>query len=98
MSNNPIRCSCGHLSCATTIRADGIDRLYFAVMGPTPDGALYYRIHGPSVLIEFDNSLNRGENVPDPNHVHSILWYPGTDMGEDLLKRHYESGEHTHAH
>jgi len=80
------------------IRADGVARLHFAVMGPTTDGALYYRVHGPSVLIEFDNSLNRGENVPDPNHVHSILWYPGTDMGEDLLRRHYESGEHAHAH
>jgi hypothetical protein len=80
------------------IRADGVARLHFAVMGPTADGALYYRVHGPSVLIEFDNALNRGENVPDPNHVHSILWYPGTDMGEDLLRHHYESGEHAHAH
>lgn len=24
---NPIRCSCGHLSCNTTIAADGIDNL-----------------------------------------------------------------------
>ncbi|MDH4021535.1 MAG: DUF3500 domain-containing protein [Gammaproteobacteria bacterium] len=81
-----------------TIRRDGVEKLYFAVMGPTAEGAMYYRVHGPAVLIEFDNSLNRGENVPDPNHVHSILWYPGTDMGDDLLRRHYESGEHDHAH
>jgi len=80
------------------IRRDGLEKVHFAVMGPTPDGAVYYRVHAPSLLIEFDNSLNRGENLPDPNHVHSILWYPGTDMGDDLLRRHYESGEHAHEH
>src|SRR6266498_3837167 len=51
------------------IREAGIERLYFAWAGPIDPGhAHYYRIHGPSVLIEFDNSQN------DANHIHSV-WH-----------------------
>ena len=78
------------------IAADGDDSLHFAWMGGTePGGTFYYRIHGPSVLIEFDHTLNigriqQGVREHDPNHIHTILRQPGQDYGADLLRRHYE--------
>lgn len=74
------------------IRADGLDRLHFAWMGPTtPGSAVYYRIHGPSVLVEFDHApdITKRGMPPDPNHVHAIVRRPGADLGEDLLAKHY---------
>ena len=44
----------------------------------------YYRIHGPSILIEFDNTQNQG------NHIHSVVRDLDNDFGEDLLRLHYE--------
>jgi len=75
------------------ILQDGLDSLYFAWMGPTlPGSAIYYRIHGPAILIEFDHAANiRSRKLePDPNHIHSIMRIPGQDFGDDLLRRHYE--------
>lgn len=80
------------------IREDGLDRLHFAWMGPAERGEpVYYRIHGPSVLIEFDHAINITSKAlePDPNHIHTIVRRPGSDLGEDLLARHYaESDQH----
>ncbi len=45
----------------------------------------YYRIHGPTLLIEYDNTQNNG------NHVHSVVRDLTNDWGEDLLKMHYEA-------
>ncbi len=78
------------------IAADGSAALHFAWMGNTePRSTFYYRIHGPSVLIEFDHTLNLARareniNVPDVNHIHSVMRQPGQDYGADLLRRHYE--------
>lgn len=83
------------------IAADGPSTLHFAWMGGTTLGsAFYYRIHGPSVLIEFDHTLNlaRMQNdarEPDVNHIHTVLRQPGQDYGADLLRRHYEQS-HSH--
>lgn len=71
---------------------DGLDRVYFAWMGPTtPGSAIYYRIHGPSILIEFIHARNRrsAAGAHDPNHVHTVLRFPGNDFGTDWLARHY---------
>jgi hypothetical protein len=80
------------------IREDGLERLHFAWMGPAERGqAVYYRIHGPSVLIEFDHAINITSKAlePDPNHIHTIVRRPGSDLGEDLLAQHYaRSGDH----
>jgi hypothetical protein len=80
------------------IEADGLERLHFAWMGATtPGSAVYYRIHGPSILIEFDHApdITKRGMPPDPNHVHTIVRRPGGDLGEDLLARHYrESARH----
>jgi hypothetical protein len=66
----------------------GLDALYFAWAGSTELGeAHYYRVHGPSLLIEYDNTQN------EANHAHTVLRDPEGDFGEDLLREHYE-----HAH
>lgn len=75
-----------------TLRDDGLDEVYFAWMGPTtPGSGFYYRIHGPSILIEFTHAINRrsAEGAVDPNHVHTVFRYPGNDFGEDWLAKHY---------
>ncbi len=63
----------------------GLQNLYFAWAGSTEPGeGHYYRIHGPTVLIEYDNVQGGA------NHVHSVLRDPQNDFGDDLLRRHYE--------
>jgi hypothetical protein len=49
------------------VKAAGIEKIGFAWAGSTERGQKhYYRVQGPTFLIEFDNSQNDG------NHVHSI--------------------------
>ncbi|MDX1578262.1 MAG: DUF3500 domain-containing protein [Gemmatimonadota bacterium] len=67
----------------------GLDRLHFAWAGGTEPGeGHYYRIHGPTVLIEYDNVQGGA------NHVHSVWRDPQNDFGDDLLRRHYEEADH----
>ena len=43
------------------IQEDGFDALHFAWMGPSLFGKpVHYRVHGPSLLMEYDNSLAVG--------------------------------------
>ncbi len=68
--------------------AAGMDNLYFAWMGDTKlemgkDKGHYYRIHGPTILIEFDNTQN------DANHIHTVVRDLTDDFSEDLLEAHY---------
>ncbi|MGH8064880.1 MAG: DUF3500 domain-containing protein [Candidatus Entotheonellia bacterium] len=68
----------------------GIDKLQFAWAGSLePDQAHYYRLHGPTLLIEYDNTRN------DANHIHSVWHDLRHDFGGDLLRAHYETG-HQH--
>ena len=62
----------------------------FAWAGSTePGDGHYYRVHGPSFLIEYDNTQG------DANHVHSVWRDLENDFGGDALARHYEEG-HPH--
>ena len=62
----------------------GIERLHFAWAGPLEPGrAHYYRIQGPTLLIELDNTQN------DANHIHSVWHDPQRDFGGDVLQSHY---------
>jgi hypothetical protein len=71
------------------IEKAGFDKLHFAWAGSLEVGKKhYYRIHGPSVLIEYDNSQN------DANHIHSIWRDPEHDFGGDLLRKHLTSVKH----
>ena len=75
----------------SAMQTAGFDKLHFAWMGPSEPGkAVYYRVHGPTVLIEYDNVFppnTRGPN--DPNHIHTVLRSPGNDFGDDWLRRHH---------
>jgi len=69
-----------------TIREDGLDNIKFLWIGSTERGdAHYYRVQGPSFLIEYDNTQNNA------NHVH-LVWrdYAG-DFGRDLIRMHYQA-------
>jgi Protein of unknown function (DUF3500) len=73
-------------------REAGLERLHFAWAGALEPGrAHYYRIHGPTLLIEFDNTQNAA------NHIHSVWHDPRRDFGGDLLRAHYQHGHHTRA-
>ncbi|HVC33830.1 MAG TPA: DUF3500 domain-containing protein [Chloroflexota bacterium] len=47
----------------------------------------YYRVQGPHLLIEYDDTQN------DANHIHAVWRDPEGDFGADLLAEHYR-----HAH
>ena len=44
------------------IESDGIEKIHFAWMGPTNDVRypIYFRVHGPSIIIEYVNAVNHG--------------------------------------
>ena len=72
------------------MRAAGIERIHFAWAGPVdPTRPHYYRLHGPTLLIEYDNTQN------DANHIHTVWHSPQNDFGADLLRAHYLRG-HPH--
>ena len=69
---------------------DGWDTLYFAWIGPTHDitARYYYRVHGPSILIEYIRE--RGVGGRQANHVHTMMRDLTNDYGTDWLQLHYE--------
>jgi len=68
------------------IRKPGLDKVYFTWSGGVNKGDLhYYRIHGPSFLIEYNNTQNQG------NHVHSVWRDLKNDFGRDILKEHLKT-------
>ncbi len=71
------------------IRRAGVERVHFAWAGSTDFGKPhYYRIHGPELLIEYDNTQNNA------NHVHTVYRDLENDFGVDMLRRHYEKSKH----
>lgn len=60
-----------------------LDAVHLAWAGPTEPGApLYYRLQGPRLLIEYDNTQR------DANHAHSVWRDPEADFGYDALGTH----------
>lgn len=73
--------------------AGGLDSLRFIWMGGLERGdPHYYRIDGPTLVIEYDNVQN------EANHIHIVWRDPDNDFGADYLKRHYETADHDHGH
>lgn len=69
---------------------DALDALHIAWAGGLEPGeGHYYRVHGPTLLAEYDNT-QRGAN-----HVHTVWRDPRHDFGLDALRAHYEHG-HRH--
>jgi hypothetical protein len=72
------------------IRKAGINKIRFAWAGGFEPGiGHYYRIQGPTFLVEFDNTQNNA------NHVHSVWRGYESDWGLDLLKLHYDQAHQT---
>jgi hypothetical protein len=71
------------------LKKAGLDKLTFAWAGELERGKRhYYRVQGPTFLIEFDNTQNDG------NHVHSVWRDFNGDFGRDILKEHVTSVKH----
>ena len=71
------------------IREAGHDDIGFVWAGPTDRGKPhYYRVQGPTFLIEYDNMQGGG------NHVHSVWRDFAGDFGRDLLREHLQASAH----
>jgi len=67
----------------------GWDKTYFAWAGGLEKGdPHYYRVQGPTFLIEYDNTQNNA------NHIHAVWRDFDNDFGEDLLRKHYAEVPH----
>ena len=65
------------------VQEDGIENITFAWAGGTGYGDVsYFRVQGPSFLIEFDHTQR------DPNHIHSGWRDFDGDFGRDVLREH----------
>ena len=66
------------------IKKAGLENLSFAWAGElAPGKGNYYRIQGPMLLIEYDNTQNNA------NHVHTAVRDLTNDFAEDILREHY---------
>jgi hypothetical protein len=71
------------------IRKAGVEKIVFAWAGEAERGKKhYYRVQGPTFLIEHDNTQNDG------NHVHSVWRDFDGDFGRDLLREHLAGTAH----
>ena len=71
------------------IEETGFGNLHFVWAGSSVVGrAHYYRIHGPTVLVEYDNSQNGA------NHSHTVWRDLEHDFGGDMLRAHYQAHQH----
>jgi hypothetical protein len=67
----------------------GMDVITFGWAGGLDvGGPHYYRVQGPTFLIEYDNTQNNA------NHIHSVWRDFGNDFGRDLLREHYKASPH----
>ena len=71
------------------VRKAGVEKITFAWAGDTERGRKhYYRVQGPTFLVEYDNTQNDG------NHIHSVWRDFNGDFGRDLLREHLKSVAH----
>ena len=71
------------------MKEEGLENFFFAWAGGLERNQKnYYRIHGPTTIIEYDNAQNNG------NHAHIVWRDTENDFGRDLLKIHHLEHEH----
>jgi hypothetical protein len=71
------------------LKKAGVEKIGFAWAGETERGKKhYYRVQGPTFLIEYDNTQNDG------NHIHSVWRDFDGDFGRDLLREHLKTVAH----
>ncbi|HEY6124319.1 MAG TPA: DUF3500 domain-containing protein [Steroidobacteraceae bacterium] len=62
----------------------GFEKVRFAWAGGIEPGQPhYYRVHGPTMLIEYDDTQNNA------NHIHTVYRDLERDFGGDVLRAHY---------
>jgi hypothetical protein len=66
------------------LRPEAKDATFAWAGAPEPGDGHYYRIAGPRLLIELDNTQNGA------NHVHTVVRDPAGDFGDDLLSAHHQ--------
>ena len=74
------------------IKDAGLDNPRFAWAGAKVNATAnphYYRITGPTIIIEYDNTQNNG------NHVHTVVRDLKRDFGGDELMEHYKKDHNT---
>jgi hypothetical protein len=74
------------------IQVNGLEHLWFTWAGDSQSmmgKGTYYRVQGPTILIEYDNTQNNA------NHVHSVIRDLKHDFGGDELLEHYKT-DHNH--
>ena len=73
------------------IEEAGLNNLRFAWAGEQQPGIghpHYYRIQGPTIIIEYDNVQNNA------NHIHTVIRDLKNDFGGDELLKHYKNDQH----
>jgi hypothetical protein len=73
------------------IETAGLNNLRFAWAGDQQPGIghpHYYRIQGPTIIIEYDNTQNNA------NHIHTVIRDLKNDFGGDELLKHYKNDQH----
>ncbi len=73
------------------IKTAGVNNLRFVWAGVEQPGVgnpHYYRIQGPSIIIEYDNTQNNA------NHAHTVVRDLKKDFGGDELLEHYKKHKH----
>lgn len=71
------------------IRKAGEDAIQFAWAGGIEKGeGHYYRVQGPTFLLEYDNTQNNN------NHIHAVWRDFNGDFGADILGAHYQNEPH----
>lgn len=75
------------------LREAGMDLIHFAWAGGMERGQPhYYRLQGPTFLVEYDNTQN------EANHIHTVWRDFEGDWGLDLLWQHYDTAHPDHGH
>jgi hypothetical protein len=71
------------------LQKSGFDKITFGWAGVMEvGGPHYYRVQGPTFLIEYDNTQN------DNNHIHAVWRDFNGDFGRDILREHLKSVAH----
>ena len=71
------------------LQKGGMDTIAFGWAGVMEvGGPHYYRVQGPTFLIEYDNTQNNN------NHIHSVWRDFNGDFGRDVLREHYKTVAH----
>ena len=74
---------------AAKYAGDGLSALSFAWAGGLEKGQPhYYRVSGPRILVEYDNTQN------EVNHIHAVWRDPVNDFGADVLGAHLRTSHH----